>query len=90
MPASSPHPAQPDTDTDEEGVWLVRRRRLTVTECPAPLFLLMREFVAIGLDPERIEEEDTEAAIALVQQGRVRCLGWSARAVVARAWGGEL
>ena len=50
-----------------------------MTECPAPLFLLMREFVAIGLDAERIEEEDTEAATALVQQGRVRCLGWSAR-----------
>ena len=30
----------------------------------------MCEFVAIGLETERIEEEDTEAAIAFVQQGR--------------------
>ena len=30
----------------------------------------MREFVAIGLEAERTEEEDTEAAIALAQQGR--------------------
>ena len=63
-------PSQPDSDTSEEGVWLVRGRRLTVTECPAPLRPLMREFVAIGLEAERIEEEDTEAAIALAQQGR--------------------
>ena len=59
--------AQPDTN--EEGVWLVCGRRLTVTECPAPLRLLMREFVTSGLEAERIEEEDTEAAIALAQQG---------------------
>ena len=30
----------------------------------------MRESVKIGLEAERIEEEDTEAAIALAQQGR--------------------
>ncbi|KAN0130547.1 hypothetical protein V8E53_011633 [Lactarius tabidus] len=53
-----------------DGVWLVRGRRLTVDECPAQLRPLMREFVAIGMEAERIEEEDTEAAIALVQQGR--------------------
>ena len=63
-------PAQPYSDTSEEGVWLVRGRRLTVTECPALLRPLMHEFVAIGLEAERIEEEDTEAAIALAQQGR--------------------
>jgi hypothetical protein len=53
-----------------DGVWLVRGRRLTVDECPAQLRPLMREFVAIGMEAERIEEEDTEAAIALAQQGR--------------------
>ena len=63
-------PAQPDSDTNEVGVWIVRGRRLTVTECPAPLRSLVREFVAIGLEAERIEEEDNEAAIALAQQGR--------------------
>jgi hypothetical protein len=40
------------------------------SECPAQLRPLMREFVAIGMEAERIEEEDTEAAIALAQQGR--------------------
>ena len=30
----------------------------------------MCEFVAIGLETERIEEEGTEAAIAFAQQGR--------------------
>jgi hypothetical protein len=31
----------------------------------------MRELVAIGMEAERTEEEDTEAAIVLAQQGRV-------------------
>jgi len=55
---------------DEGAVWLVRGRRLTVAECPAPLRPLMREFVAIGMEAARIEEEDTEVAIARVGEGR--------------------
>ena len=50
---------------------LIRGRRLTVAECPAPLRPLMRRLVAIGLEAERIEEQDTEAAISLARQGRV-------------------
>jgi hypothetical protein len=53
-----------------DGVWLVRGRRLTLDECPAQLRPLMREFVAIGMEAERIEEDDTEVAIALAQQDR--------------------
>jgi hypothetical protein len=58
------------SDADGGAVWLVRGRRLTVAECPAPLRPLMREFVAVGVEAARIEEEDTMAAIALVQEGR--------------------
>lgn len=56
-------------DADGGAVWLVRGTRLTVAECPAPLRPLMREFVAIGGEAARIEDEDTEAALALAQEG---------------------
>ena len=53
-----------------DSVWVVRGRRLTIAECPEPLRPLMREFVAVGVEAARMEEEDTEAAIALAQIGR--------------------
>jgi len=62
--------SSPDTDGDGGAVWLVRGTRLTVAECPAPLRPLMREFVAIGVEAARLEEEDTMAAIALAQDDR--------------------
>ena len=55
---------------DDGAVRMVRGTRLTIAQCPAPLRPLMREFVAIGVEAARIEEEDTEAAIALAQEGR--------------------
>ncbi|KAI9441161.1 hypothetical protein BJY52DRAFT_1319932 [Lactarius psammicola] len=59
-----------DADGDGGAVWLVRGTRLTVLECPAPLRPLMREFVTIGVEAARLEEEDTVAAIAFAQEGR--------------------
>ena len=58
------------TDEDGGAVRLVRGQRLTIAECPAPLRPLMREFVAVGVEAARLEEEDTEAAMALAQEGR--------------------
>jgi hypothetical protein len=60
-----------DGSDADVSVWPVRVRHITVAECPAPLHPLMRELVAIGMEAERTEEEDTEAAIVLAQQGRV-------------------
>lgn len=48
----------------------VRGVPLTLSDCPAPLRPLMSEFSAIGREAAHIEEEDTMAAIRLVQEGR--------------------
>ncbi|KAN0115739.1 hypothetical protein V8E52_006551 [Russula decolorans] len=48
----------------------VRGVPLKLSDCPAPLRPLMSEFSAIGREAAHIEEEDTTAAIQLVQEGR--------------------
>ncbi|KAI9437855.1 hypothetical protein BJY52DRAFT_1324927, partial [Lactarius psammicola] len=61
---------------DGGAVWLVRGTRLTFSECPAPLRTLMREFVTIGVEAARLEEEGTVAAIAFAQEGRTVPVPW--------------
>jgi hypothetical protein len=58
-------------DDDDDSVVLgVRGIPLKLSDCPAGLRPLMSEFSAIGREAVHIEEEDTVAAIRLVQQGR--------------------
>jgi hypothetical protein len=55
---------------DDSVILGVRGVPLKLSDCPAPLRPLMSEFSAIGREAAHIEEEDTTAAIQLVQEGR--------------------
>ena len=48
----------------------MRGGHLTIAECPAAAQPLMREFVVVGVEAARLEEEDTTSAIAQTQMCR--------------------
>ncbi|KAF8647482.1 hypothetical protein AX16_006687 [Volvariella volvacea WC 439] len=62
------------SDVDDEGneSWVVRGvggQIFTTPECPAELQPFMKELISLGRQAKKIEEEDTEEAIRLLQAG---------------------
>jgi len=63
-------PSADDNNSNDNVVIGVRGVPLKLSDCPAPLRPLMSEFSAIGREAAQMEDEDTMAAIRLVQEDR--------------------